>query len=70
MTSNTRGGAPSSTRISGSQSTAVCRDWSNIEVWPTKLERGRVVLRGPARALLASDEVRAAYLGGAARRGG
>jgi branched-chain amino acid transport system ATP-binding protein len=27
------------------------------------LERGRVVLRGPARALLASDDVRAAYLG-------
>jgi branched-chain amino acid transport system ATP-binding protein len=27
------------------------------------LERGRVALRGPARALLDSDEVRAAYLG-------
>ena len=32
------------------------------------LERGRVVLRGPARALLASDDVRAAYLGADARR--
>jgi branched-chain amino acid transport system ATP-binding protein len=29
------------------------------------IERGRVVLRGPARALLDSEQVRAAYLGGA-----
>jgi branched-chain amino acid transport system ATP-binding protein len=34
------------------------------------MERGRVVLRGPARTLLDSDEVRAAYLGEAAIRGG
>ena len=32
------------------------------------LERGRVVLHGPARELLHSDAVRAAYLGAAARR--
>ena len=31
------------------------------------LERGRVTLRGPARDLLASDQVRAAYLGDVAR---
>jgi branched-chain amino acid transport system ATP-binding protein len=31
------------------------------------IERGRVVTHGPARALLDSPEVRAAYLGGASR---
>jgi branched-chain amino acid transport system ATP-binding protein len=30
------------------------------------IERGRVVIRGPARALLDSAEVRAAYLGAGA----
>lgn len=32
------------------------------------LERGRIVLHGPARTLLDSDQVRAAYLGAATTR--